>query len=136
MSDIVIKNMEKPSCCLECPLREATITIEAGDRPGYYRKLSKCLHPEKRIEADYRTVQWQFEHTEAWCPIRSLPEGHGRVVDASVAEEKIKEMYMTMVNSRSEGSAEVALGLHLAASIIRNEATVPTIIEAEGTENG
>lgn len=65
-----------------------------------------------------------------------LPKGHGRIVDASVAEKKIKEMYMTMVNSRSEGSTEVALGLHLAASIIRTDTNVPTIVPAEGgTDN-
>lgn len=69
MADLVIRGMEMPETCHECPLNVSIYTYDGGDETcalnawdGYSEQPKITRHPD--------------------CPIVPLPEGHGRLIDA------------------------------------------------------
>lgn len=78
MSVIVI-GMDMPKSCRECCLEAL----------GYF-----CMPIESRnkdIDVWLRTQYWRdIGERPDWCPIRPLPEKHGRLIDASELETVAK----------------------------------------------
>ena len=73
MSECVVR-MEMPKCCLDCPC----VNGEYG-----YCQADK---EERQIEDP--------NGRPSWCPIIcSLPEGHGRLVDADAVESIIRKWF-------------------------------------------
>lgn len=65
MADIVIRGMEMPKFCCECPLKESMYDV------GYI-----CLPRKEPIKVNL------YKGRDDACPLVPLPEGHGRVIDA------------------------------------------------------
>lgn len=78
MADLVIRGMEIPEYCYECPCHNGESGYCQAYKSGYLYSIER---PAK-------------------CPLIPLPEGHGRLIDASEAYDKISEQecgyYMDM----------------------------------------
>ena len=73
MSECVVR-MEMPKCCDDCPMNYDGIACRATNRRFYERKGQRV------IDCVIDTAEERFPD----CPIIcSLPEGHGRLIDAS-----------------------------------------------------
>lgn len=66
MADVLIRGMEMPEYCYECPLSNAE---------GGYCQFYKDSY------------RWSYERP-ASCPLVFLPEGHGRLIDADALAER------------------------------------------------
>lgn len=66
---ILIKHelVEKPDVCFECMFRDSVEDVYEGD--GLYKKISRCRLSPEEIEDPYRTINWQMNNVEEWCPI-------------------------------------------------------------------
>ena len=115
MSDILIKGMEMPKTCCQCDI--------------------KIYDPEKRWDENgiehigawickrTREIIWNTQRGEN-CPLFSLPERHGRLIDANVLIEELKSCHLP-------GAPYVDAGISIA---IGKVCDASTIIEAEGDE--
>jgi len=95
MADILIRGMEAPQCCGECPFQASRWT---GDF---------CSAGQFMLDIDF---DYRDKHPK--CPLATLPEGHGRLIDAN-------ELELDLV--RHNG----AIGFELIGN-------APTIVPAEG----
>lgn len=68
MADILIRGMEMPKTCGDCPLSAFRMD---------------CKLTGRDISRD-----WMKRKIPDWCPLVPLPEGHGRIVDAAEILEK------------------------------------------------
>lgn len=66
MSKIIVP-IEMPNVCAECPFREPTEYFPAGD--GLYKKFSCCQFAPDSLEDPWRSVRWQMDNKEDWCPL-------------------------------------------------------------------
>ncbi len=71
MADILIRGIEFPQCCGDCPFQASRWT-------GNFCSAGQFMFG---IDFDYRD-----KHPK--CPLDPLPEGHGRIVDAAEILEK------------------------------------------------
>ena len=71
MADILIRGMEMPQECRSCPFHHET----------YLRTRHICL-ANKNEEIEHLDI------VDPFCPLLSLPEWHGRLVDAREVLEK------------------------------------------------
>lgn len=72
MSDILIRGMEMPGHCIDCPLMVDRFDTDA------------CALQSQ--EANEAFESW--DDMRRGCPLVPLPEGHGRLVDADALLEK------------------------------------------------
>lgn len=68
MADILIRGMDVPKLCCECPLKESMYDV------GYI-----CLPRKEPIKVNL------YKGIDDACPLVPLPEGHGRLIDADEA---------------------------------------------------
>ena len=62
MADILIRGMEMPKTCGDCPL--------------------SALRMDCKLTGRDISHDWMKRKIPDWCPLVPLPEGHGRLVDA------------------------------------------------------
>lgn len=67
MADILIRGMEMPKRCSDCWLMDGEDSWCTAMRG-------------KHLDGSYR---YGIKDKPDWCPIIALPEGHGRLIDAS-----------------------------------------------------
>lgn len=79
MADILIKGMEMPKVCAECPFHSMPELFML--ETNRYSYISRCVRAPEEIEDPWREIVWQMEHKESWCPIIQL-QPHGRLIDA------------------------------------------------------
>ena len=79
MADILIRGMEMPRDCRECPLNVSIYTYDGGDETcalnawdGYSEQPKITQHPD--------------------CPLVPLPEGHGRLGDLDALMKNIGDV--------------------------------------------
>lgn len=102
MSDILIRGMEMPGHCIDCPLMVDRFDTDA------------CALQSQ--EANEAFESW--DDMRRGCPLVPIPEGHGRIVDAAEILEK--------ANNSPWFDGDVSeLGLLLGSE-------VTTIVPAEG----
>lgn len=97
---VIVKGMEMPDNCNDC-----WFSIDVCDVYCYVHKKPKKVNGDamnRRMRPD-------------WCPLRPLPEKHGRLIDA----DAMKRVWM---GARIDGD----IGMLLDAR--------PTIVEAEGED--
>lgn len=104
MADLVIRGMEMPKSCFDCIFENRFFgKIGCNNLPGMFANELHAIA--------YTTERNPF------CPLISLPEGHGRLIDAN-------ELELDLV--RHNG----AIGFELIGN-------APTIVPAEGgTDDG
>ena len=71
MSKIIVP-IEMPETCLDCPFRMGTAEVHVGD--GLYKKISCCRFAPEEIEDPWRSIYWQRDNREDWCPLESVEE--------------------------------------------------------------
>lgn len=76
MADIVIRGMEMPKFCCECPLKESMYDV------GYI-----CLPRKEPIKVNLSKGR------DDACPLVTLPEGHGRLGDLDALQEEFKKSH-------------------------------------------
>lgn len=76
MADIVIRGMEMPRFCCECPLKESVYDV------GYI-----CLPRKEPIKVNL------CKGRDDACPIVPLPEGHGRLGDLDALQDEFKKFH-------------------------------------------
>ena len=62
MADILIRGMEMPKTCGDCPL--------------------SALRMDCKLTGRDISHDWMKRKIPDWCPLVPLPEGHGRLIDA------------------------------------------------------
>lgn len=110
MSDILIKNMEMPKNCCECPLT--------------YYEDGACIFTG--IEALSIGIQND-------CPLIEVPTPHGRLIDADALSERIEEQRNTEYAMKNRPVGTWKRVLELPLDMISD---APTIIKAEEAEDG
>ena len=112
MSDILIKGMEMPTSCYDCPLAMQYYVTLFGKTFKQTKNAYACVLTHKKITSTRRN---------RFCPFVELPP-HGRLIDADailehrfvgVVGEKEKSSYMVGWNSALEAvveNAETILG--------------------------
>lgn len=124
MSDILIKNIEMPEDCRDCPLQ---IYYMANGQ-------TKCRVTGK-ILADFRKPI-PFEGRAEECPLIEVHTPHGRLIDADAYHKEIieryqsaREWYKGAKTDDIKARAESALFTFTECSLTIRK--MPTIIEAE-----
>ena len=69
MADILIRGMEMPKSCGQCPMHHPLFHTQ------YCGILNKNCSPHNTMKK--------------WCPLIQLPEGHGRLIDADALKDII-----------------------------------------------
>lgn len=77
---VIVKGMEMPDTCEECRISievgsDMHCPLFAGDSPRDFGRKADC----------------GFELRPDWCPLRPLPEKHGRLISADEAYDRIME---------------------------------------------
>lgn len=103
MADILIRGMEMPEYCYECPCHNGESGYCQAYKSGY---LGSIERPAK-------------------CPFVPLPEGHGRLIDAD-------KLTPDMGYFITGGSGTVGSMCSLPAYSQQNIDNAPTIVPAEG----
>lgn len=112
---ILIKGMEMPKSCRKCYLCDF-------DTNGYY-----CIKLEKVLDKWHVRTQRDYD-----CPLVEVPTPHGNLIDRNAphlidALKGIREVETQIYGRDSWGFANKSM------SVIYD---APTIIEAEGSDNG
>lgn len=81
--DILIKGMEMPRFCADCPFRETRYD------PGYYQ-YEKCK-ASGRIFNECRFDVNTFAERLNDCPLIEIPTPHGRLIDADALFQDLRE---------------------------------------------
>lgn len=128
MSDILIKNMEMPEDCRNCPFE--MYYMNCGE--------TRCRATGKILADFYKPIP--FEGRAEECPLIEVPTPHGRLIDADAYHKEIRERYQSAKEWYNEAEDDEIIGRAEATMITFTECSltlqnIPTIIEAEG-ENG
>ena len=108
MADIVIRGMEMPKTCGDCPLSALRMD---------------CKLTGKDISHD-----WMKRKIPGWCPLVPLQEGHGRLGDLDALEDAFIRYYLNQERSNHLVFTPVEIKQHFADMI----GDWPTIVPAEG----
>ena len=102
---VIVTGMEMPVRCFECPIIDATdgLWCSAADMDLRKEHGINLSRPD-------------------WCPLRPLPEKHGRLIDAQYFDE------MHFVDGLREGDKLYVPFIEVSEIIFK----APTIVEAEG----
>ena len=107
MADILIRGIDFPQCCGECPFQASRWT-------GDFCSAGQLM---LGIDFDYRQ-----KHPK--CPIDPIPEGHGKIVDA----EEIRTRLIRKLTACKPGTIE-ELTFAVSIDIVDH---AHTIVPAEG----
>lgn len=66
----IIVPIEMPKTCSDCPFHMPIEYFPAGD--GLYKKISSCRFAPDWLEDPWRSVQWQLDNKEDWCPLENV----------------------------------------------------------------
>ena len=113
MADLLIKGMETPKDCPQCPL-------------SHWNKLDRLTGCDLvwRHVPESETDYWQINTRPDWCPLVEIPP-HGRLIDSSELLATITECAYTIGLQFDE----VVFGMRL-DDIVRMVLNAPTVIEA------
>lgn len=118
MADIVIRGMEMPIRCINCPFKT------------YYHGDNRCLANRGK------KIVWEIGNDRGRdCPLAPLPEGHGRLIDADALQAKFELMENAFAEHGRPYSFAFKDGGEMCAewwTVQDALAREPTIIEAEG----
>ena len=107
---ILIKDMEIPKNCVECKLSDH---ISPTECPIY--SIEKGDYWDKRYK---------------YCPLVEVPTPHGRLIDADAFDERVR---VAGGMSEEELTEDFKDGVQTVLYMLSKQ---PTIIEAEGSEDG
>lgn len=111
---VIVKGMEMPTSCASC--RMAVCFADTGK--------AKCYATLSYIDPERGKRSYD-------CPLRPLPEKHGRLIDADILENGLRYMAKYQHGERQQGILGCCETIRLASAIIPAEEE-PTIVEAEG----
>lgn len=103
---VLIKGMDMPKCCADCPLND---------------EYDDC----GALDTDYYT-EGKYTGRLPNCPLVEVPTPHGRLIDADELMKVIKEYDDEFGNEIEHGRC---------VSFLATVLEMPTIIEAEGITN-
>lgn len=110
---IVIKGVEMPNACCHCPCSDSTGCAVTG----------RVMTTEE--------MAGMLENIGD-CPAHPLPEKHGRLIDADAFAKHLREA----VKSVEAFAPQMATALEAAVRDLEDSKKTPTIVEAEGEEEG
>lgn len=115
---VIVIGMEMPGTCIDCDL------YDEHYRHGMCKGHGVLFGPED---------DWKYETRPNWCPLRPLPEKHGRLIDVdafkTMCQEAVRdirdEVFLPQDIEKVRVLSEVTENLCLDLD------EAPTIIEAE-----
>ncbi|MBR4873655.1 MAG: hypothetical protein IKV00_07450 [Clostridia bacterium] len=110
MADILIRGMEMPLRCINCP-------------------FEMFIHGENRCRANRgKPIEFEIGNDRGKnCPIVPLPEGHGRLIDADIVIQTLKRSIDLPYNKRTNVSWSDAFD-----SFVDRLEEQDVVLEAEG----
>ena len=120
---VIVKGMEMPTVCIEggwygnCPM----------DRLWCAQRFAPEGYTMGQINADRQ------DKLPEWCPLRPMPEKHGRLIDADVLHKLYESRWhdLQVLNWDENPHAEdIQTGVNWCINSLHDDA--PTIVEAEG----
>ena len=118
MADVLIRGMEMPQRCLNCPFKQFLLL---GNR-------NICLANGGKLIKDT-----DFSERDKNCPLVPLPEKHGRLIDADDIQSIINTMKAEAVMDGLRGVHPDITHYMLMQEMLEDS---ETIIEAEGGSDG
>ncbi len=119
---VIVKGMKFPENCLKCDLR--SYDANAGEEYCPFTQV-ECLRIGRQES----------------CPLREIPEKHGRLIDADAFAERIKSIIkrqgyddLEMDKFLTVGDVLNAVIADLKGMTLYGYEHTPTVIEAEGAE--
>lgn len=79
MKKIIVKGMEKPDRCFECPFLSESVHIFVADSPKgkqYFEAMWKCKLAPDEVEHPWRSYDQVSKTVEKWCPIEEIKENN------------------------------------------------------------
>ena len=111
MSDILIKGVDMPGFCIDCPCGHV-------DNSEYPKQKLFCYGQYECPELDINEVRNKVKN----CPLVEVPTPHGRLIDADKVLSEIREI----VKADTERGK-----ITFAVDIFRPINNAPTVIDAE-----
>ena len=108
---VLIRGMEMPNRCLDCPLMVS-------------RDNDECIVQSEVANEIART----WEDLKANCPLVEVPTPHGRLIDADAFDERVR---VAGEMSEEELTEDFKDGVQAVLYMLSKQ---PTIIEAEGSD--
>jgi len=79
---ILIKGMQMPFSCTECPLAITEQRLEYIDEDSQkIMYLYNCLYKPEDIEDGWARFSKVDSKRQDWCPLVELPKHHGKLID-------------------------------------------------------
>lgn len=125
---ILIKGIEVPERCAECPFVICGRTSATDENRYWYKHIYNCRYKPEEIEDGWIDTPEALNGRQPWCPISEVPTPHGRLIDADGLMSTIKEhdyRLHDILTGRTEPGM-FTFGIEFAVD------NAPTIIEAEG----
>lgn len=137
MADILIRGMEMPHDCPHCEFAAIGYASPmSSDCTLYCRAVDKFKDCATEIMKDksYEEIS-QYDTRPDWCPLLSLPEGHGRLGDLDALDRAFTSLRFNADGNLAHWDARRNWCLH-GYEIERLIGEAPIIVPAEGvTDN-
>ena len=118
---VVVMGMDYTEHCIECKLR-------------YNGIHDFCIIEERDFDDEDCDAMERNDWHPDWCPLRPLPEKHGRLIDAdafkAMCRENVEDLRNSVILPHERTMVERLADATEALCLDLDEA--PTIVEAEG----
>ena len=117
---ILIKGMEMPKECRECPLE--LYYVDCGE--------TRCRVGNKILAKNFKVIQ--FDGRPDWCPLVEVPAPHGRLIDEDNVIDAIHKRLQVLRTHKQFIKKRGDIDL---LGVMPYIAKIPTVIEAEEGED-
>lgn len=118
---VIVKGMRMPDTCEECQ-----VSCEVGSD-------LHCQVTDDGNKWGWKKSENGFESRPDWCPLRPLPEKHGRLIDGDALHALYESRWhdLQVLNWDENPHAEdIQTGVNWCINTLHDD--LPTIVEAEG----
>lgn len=134
MADILIKGMDMPKSCGDCPFLYDHDACYVSGMWNDMRFMLLCFNGHTD---EYKRGEFPFKEKRVdWCPLVGVPT-HGRLIDADELKELFRET-ITGIATRTDMKGAYEHMIRASAMVIDMIDDAPTVIEAseDGEQDG
>lgn len=65
---VIIRCMDMPECCMDCPFLKREEMLVSG-KDGLWKHIYNCLWCPEEEEDGWQDVNWVQHNRQEWCPL-------------------------------------------------------------------